>query len=201
MAQHPRSWLRNTLNVWLGYFLTAVAAIPASALGLFLISKGIRQQAAILVSISLAVLGGFMAEQLIALRSRKQRRLVVSASPDTAYQLSWGRPAVTAAGFIEGLSQAALAISSFEHDPAFNEETARLAAVQSAYTNDYKIIASKMFRLPTTSQQQRRVVIQVKGFKAQQGTGNEPAVRADQLTRAAALSPYFDEATAFAGLR
>ena len=78
MVQHPRFWLRNTLNVWLGYFLTAIAAIPASALGLFLISKGVGQQAAILISVSLAVLGGFMAEQLVAFWSRKQRRLVVS---------------------------------------------------------------------------------------------------------------------------
>ena len=78
MVQHPRSWLRNTLKVWLGYFLTATAAIPAAALGLFLISKGVGQQAAILICVSLAVLGGFLAEQLVALWSRKQRRLVVS---------------------------------------------------------------------------------------------------------------------------
>lgn len=78
MVQHPRSWLLNTINVWLGYFLTAIAAIPASVLGLLLISKGVGQQVAILISVSLAVLGGFMAEQLVAFWSRKQRRLVVS---------------------------------------------------------------------------------------------------------------------------
>lgn len=78
MVQHPRSWLRNTLGVWLGYSLTAIAAIPASALGLFLIGKGVGQQIAILISVSVAVLGGFMAEQLVAFWSRKQRRLVVS---------------------------------------------------------------------------------------------------------------------------
>ena len=133
--------------------------------------------------------------------ARKQRQPVVSAvsaSPDIArqlniaYQLSWGGPVVTAASFIEGLSRAAFAMPSFEHVPTSNEEAAGLD------TNNDKIIASKVFRLPT-SHQQRRVVIQVKGFKAQQGTGNEPAVRADQVNRAAALSPYFDEATAFAG--
>jgi hypothetical protein len=70
--------LVSTLGVWLGYFLTAIAAIPASALGLFLISKGVGPQAAILISVTLAVLGGFMAEQLVAFWSRKQRRLVVS---------------------------------------------------------------------------------------------------------------------------
>lgn len=78
MVQHHRFWLRNTLSVWLGYFLTAVAAIPASALGLLLISKGVGQQVAILISVSLAVLGGFIAEQLVAFWSRKQRRLVVT---------------------------------------------------------------------------------------------------------------------------
>lgn len=197
MAQHRRSWLRDTLNVWLGYFLTAIAAIPASALGLFLISKGIGKQPAILISISLAVLGGFMAEQLIALRSRKQTR-VVSASPDAAYQQNWGRTAVTNAGFIE--SRAVLAIPSFAHVAALNEEEWLSATVQAAYTDDYKKIASKMSRLTmTTTQQRRRDAIQVKGFNPQQGTGNEPAIRADQLTRAAALSPYLNEATALAG--
>jgi hypothetical protein len=79
MAQHhPQSWLRSTREVWCGYLLTAIAAIPASAIGLFLVSRGSGQQAAILISISLAVLGGFGAEVIIRFLPRGQTRLVVA---------------------------------------------------------------------------------------------------------------------------
>src|SRR5438552_632879 len=92
-----------------------------------LVSKHVSG-ALVIIAICLAVLGGFMAEHLIALRSHKQRRLVaISASPDTAYQPSWGRPAVTAAGLITGLSQAALSIPSFEYDRAFSRDAAQAA--------------------------------------------------------------------------
>lgn len=199
MDRHLPSWLRETLRIWSQYLAIVLAAIPAAFLAALLIARGFSEQTAMIVCVPVALSMAFVGWQLVALWSRKQRQLVVSAFADTAYQLniayqlSLGRPVVTAAGFIEGLSRAALVMPSFEHVPGFNEETARLD------TNDYKIIDSKMFRLPTTTQQQRRVVIQVKGFKAQQGTGNEPAVRAEQLNRAAALSPYFEEATALAG--
>ena len=101
--------------------------------------------------------------------------------------------AFTAGGFVKGLTRAAFEIPSLEHEPGDNDETRHLTA-----NYDDIIFASNVFRLPT-SQQQRRIVVQVKGFKAQQGTGNEPVVRSDQLTRAAALSTYFEEATAMAG--
>jgi hypothetical protein len=73
MAQSPQSWLHNTLEVWFGYLLTAIATIPAVAVGLFLISRGTRQQTAIFISVSLAVLGGFVAEWVIRLMSRRRR--------------------------------------------------------------------------------------------------------------------------------
>lgn len=78
MAQRPQSWLHNTLGVWFGYFLTAAAAVPSSALGLFLISRGVNPQTAVLISIILAVLGGFVAERVIRLQPRGQKRLVIS---------------------------------------------------------------------------------------------------------------------------
>ena len=82
MAQHPQSWLHSTLEVWFGYLLTGIAAIPASAIGLFLISRGAGQQTAIVISVSLAVLGGFVGEWVVRLWPRGQRRLVVSMSSD-----------------------------------------------------------------------------------------------------------------------
>ena len=170
MAQHPRSWLRNTLNVWLGYFLTAIAAIPASALGLFLISNGVGQQAAIIISLSLAVLGGFIAEQLIALWSRKQKRLLVSASPDIAYQPRWVRTADTASGFIEGLSQ-------------------------TTDSCQRKTIISSMFVV--TEKQKNDVPVKDRK-QPQKRTGNEPIEQSAQFTQAAAL-PYFERLTARAG--
>jgi hypothetical protein len=191
MDRHLPSWLRETFRIWGQYLAIVLAAIPAAILGALLIARGFSEQTAMIVCVPLALSMAFVGWQLVALWSRKQGQLVVSASPDTSYQLdiayqqSWGLPVVTAAGFIEGLSRAAMARPSFEHEPA---EIEPLAAVQ------YETIASKTFRLPTTRQQQRRVVIHVRGFKAQQGTGNQPAVRADQLTRAGALSPYFDGA-------
>ena len=73
-----RYWLHNTLKVWFGYLLTAFAAIPASAIGLLLIRRGTGQQTAILVSVSFAVLGGFVAERVVRSWPREQNRLVVS---------------------------------------------------------------------------------------------------------------------------
>lgn len=78
MAQRHQSWSHNTLEVWLGYLLTAAAAIPASVIGLFLVRRGAGQQTAVLISVSLAVLSGFIAERVVRLWSRGQRRLVVS---------------------------------------------------------------------------------------------------------------------------
>lgn len=199
MDRHLPSWLRETFRIWSQYLAIVLAAIPAAILAALLIARGLSEQTAMIVCVPVALSMAFVGWQFVAAWSRKQRQLVVSASPDTAdqlniaYQLNWGLPGVTAAGFIEGLSRAAVASPSFEHAPAFNEEIARLAAVR------YETIASKTFRLPRTLQQQGRVVIHVRGFKAQQGTGNEPSVRADQITRAAALSTYFDDAPALAG--
>lgn len=67
MVQHPQSWLHNTVEVWFGYLLTAIAAIPAAAVGLLLTSRGAGQQTAIIISVSLAVIGGFVAEWIIHL--------------------------------------------------------------------------------------------------------------------------------------
>src|SRR2546426_7149246 len=101
MAKHPQSWLHSTLDVWFGYLLTAIAAIPASAIGLFLISRGAGQQTAILISVSLAVLGGFVAEWIVRLLPRRQRRLVVSVPPEITHQFNWSTStAVSAAGFV-----------------------------------------------------------------------------------------------------
>lgn len=195
MDRHLPSWLHDTFRIWSQYLAIVLAAIPASILAALLIARGFSEQTAMIVCVPVALSMAFVGWQIFALWSRKQRQPVVSAvstSPDIAHQLSRGGPVVTAAGFIEGLSRAGFAKPSFEHVPISNEEAAGLDP------NNYKILTSKMFRLPT-SHQQRRVVIKVKGFKAQQGRGNEPAVRADQLNHAAALSPYFDEATALAG--
>jgi len=192
MDRRLPSWLRDTFRIWCQYLAIVLAAIPAAILAALLIARGVSEQTAMLVCVPVALSLAFVGWQIVALWSRKQRQLVVSPHPDTTYPLSWGQPVVTAAGFIEGLSRAAL-MPSFEHVHAFNEESARLE------TTDYKIIASKVFRLPTASQHQRRVVIQVKGFTAQQGTGNEPAVRVDQLTHAAALSVFFGEPAALTG--
>jgi hypothetical protein len=78
MEQHPQSWLRSIRDVWFGYLLTAIAAIPASGIGLFLVSRGIGQQAAMVISVSLAVFAGFGAEAIIRFWPRGQTRLVVS---------------------------------------------------------------------------------------------------------------------------
>jgi hypothetical protein len=100
VEQHPQSWLHNTLGVWLGYFLTALAAIPASAFGLFLTRNGLGPNAGILVSISLAVLGGFVAEHIVAMWSLKRTRLVVPVTTQIGYQLNWRTSTVTAASFV-----------------------------------------------------------------------------------------------------
>ena len=192
MAQHPRSWLRNTLNVWLGYFFTAIVAIPASALGLFLISNGMGRQAAVLISISLAVLGGFTAEQLFALRTRKQSRPVVSATLDTAYQLGWGKPAVTAAGLIAGLSQAALSIPSFEYDSAFSRDTAQAAVARTVSAYQVKTTVSRMF---VVTEEQKNVLPVNDRKHLHERKANEP-ITSEELQRmnAAALA-YFEDAS------
>ena len=77
MAPHPQSWLHNTLEVWFGYFLTAICAIPASILGLLLINKGVGRQLAVIISVSLAVLAGFAGERLVDWWSSRQRRIVI----------------------------------------------------------------------------------------------------------------------------
>lgn len=93
MAQHPQSWLHSTLEVWFGYLLTAIAAIPAAAVGLFLASRGADPQTAILVSVSLAVLGGFVAEWVIRLMSRR-RRLGNQPAYSDAFLVQSPRPTV-----------------------------------------------------------------------------------------------------------
>lgn len=100
MAQHPQSWLHSTLEVWLGYLLTATAAIPASVIGLFLIRRGAAQQIAISISVSLAVLTGFFAEWVV--RFWRDRRLVaVPLTPEISYQFDWSTSSfVSAAGFV-----------------------------------------------------------------------------------------------------
>jgi hypothetical protein len=80
MAQYPQLWLHNTLEVWFGYLLTAIAAIPAAAVGLFLTSRGAGQQTAIIISVSLAVIGGFVAEWIIHLWPLGQERRVDSTT-------------------------------------------------------------------------------------------------------------------------
>lgn len=94
-------WLRDTTHVWFGYILTALAALPASAVGMWLISKGVGRQTGVLISIALAVLGGFLGEAILSLRSRKRhsRRLVISLPNEIGYQLNWGRT-FTVASFV-----------------------------------------------------------------------------------------------------
>jgi len=100
MAQHPQSWLHSTLDVWLGYLLTATAAVPASALGLFLIRRGAGQQIAILISVSLAVLTGFFAEWVVRFW-RGRWLVVVPMTPEIVYQFDWSTSHfVSAAGFV-----------------------------------------------------------------------------------------------------
>jgi uncharacterized membrane protein len=93
MAQYPQSWLHNTLEVWFGYVLTAFATIPAAAVGLFLISRGAGQQTAIFISVTLAVLGGFVAEWVIRLISRR-RRLGNQPAYGEAFLVQSSRPTV-----------------------------------------------------------------------------------------------------------
>jgi hypothetical protein len=100
MAQHPQSLLHSTLEVWLGYLLTATAAIPASAIGLFLIKRGAGEQIAILISVSLAVLTGFFAEWMVRFW-RGRRRVVVPMTAEISYQFDWSTSSfVSAAGFV-----------------------------------------------------------------------------------------------------
>lgn len=87
MAAHPQSWLHSTLEVWFGYFLTAICAIPASVLGLLLINKGVGRQLALIVSVSLAVLAGFVGERLVDWWSGKQRRIVILGQLDEPRKL------------------------------------------------------------------------------------------------------------------
>jgi hypothetical protein len=76
MAERPQAWFFSTLDVWLGYFYTAIIAIPASGLGLILLSRGFGLQSTVLISVSLAVVGGFFAERIIVSR---------------AHQVSWAK--------------------------------------------------------------------------------------------------------------
>ena len=77
VAQRSESSLHSILDVWFGYFLTAIAAIPASVLGLFLVSKGVANQTAMLVSVGVAVIGGFLAEGSIRLWPHEKKELVI----------------------------------------------------------------------------------------------------------------------------
>src|SRR5216684_1114726 len=165
MDRRYPSWFLETLKVWSQYLAIVLAAIPAAVLASILIARGFSEQTAMIVCVPVALSMAFVGWQLVVW-SRKQRQLVVSASRNTAYQMNLiyqlGPPVVTAAGFIESLSRAA--IHTFEHAPALNEAPARLPA-ESVYIGNNM----GMFRLPRASQQQRRVVMLV-GFKAQQGT-------------------------------
>jgi hypothetical protein len=138
MARHPQSWLHSTLNVWLGYFLTAIAAIPASAVGLFLIRSGIGRQPAILISIGLAVLGGFAAEQVLrwkTLGSTPEDSLLLTAGPTaTAIQISWGMPPVAAATLL------VFVVTS----PASQQRTTAFTAPEATSAS----AASLLFRIP-----------------------------------------------------
>jgi|GEM_PF-6139062 len=87
MARHPQSWLHKTFEVWLGYLLTGICAIPASILGLLLINRGLGRQAALIVSVSLAVLAGLAAERFVDWRSNRQRRIVILGQLDEPRKL------------------------------------------------------------------------------------------------------------------
>lgn len=86
MALH-HSWLHNTLEVWLGYLLTAVGAIPASVLGLLLINRGVGRQLALIISVSVAVLFGFVGERLVDWRSSKPRPIMLLGHLDEPRKL------------------------------------------------------------------------------------------------------------------
>lgn len=77
MGAPNRSWFHGTLEAWLGYFLTAICAIPASLVGLLLVNKGIGRQLALFVSVCLAVFAGSAGERLVDWWSGKQRRIVI----------------------------------------------------------------------------------------------------------------------------
>ena len=84
MDRHYPSWLRETLRIWSQYLAIVLAAIPAAFLAALLIARGFSEQTAMIVCVPVALSMAFVGWQLVALWSRKQRQLVVSASPDTA---------------------------------------------------------------------------------------------------------------------
>jgi hypothetical protein len=101
-----------------------------------------------------------------------------------------------------GLSREALALRSFEHEPAFNEEKAQAAAALYGYAYQTKSVVSGMLGLLVTKQSTSKQpkVAQIEDFKrAHQGTGDQSSKREDQLRGAASLSSYFDEPTAKVG--
>jgi hypothetical protein len=99
MAQYPQSWLHSTFHVWLGYVLTAVAALPAAAFGFFLIGRGVGKEAAFLISVSFALVGGFVLEAAVRPWSSKKIRIQTVPS-QFGYQFRSSITAVSAAGFV-----------------------------------------------------------------------------------------------------
>ena len=82
MAEYPRSWLCNARE-WVGYLFTALVGIPAAAFGWILLDKGVSRLSAVLISITVAVIGGFALDALthVFLKSR------ASVSPRIDFRL------------------------------------------------------------------------------------------------------------------
>jgi|SRR5947209_10165286 len=54
MARHMPSWLRDTLRVWLQYWIIGLSSIPAGIAGFLLTQRGMTQRNAVIVSLLIA---------------------------------------------------------------------------------------------------------------------------------------------------
>ena len=95
MARYPQSWLCSSRQ-WLGYLYTLLAGALASIFGWWLLSVGISRVWAALISISVAVVVGFVAEAihyfLAGDRKQELAQLVVIVSTPATEALSGTRP-------------------------------------------------------------------------------------------------------------
>lgn len=70
MEQSLRSWLSSVVAVWSQYLLLGIASIPAAALGLFLMERGVSEQYLLLICVGLTLVSAFVAWRFVFRRTR-----------------------------------------------------------------------------------------------------------------------------------